>query len=126
MNESWLQPYIAKMLEQYGDFPPPWIYASNSHPVSMGWRMGDGETFIMAFWRWWKKEAKSFNEKVAYFLKWPPPPRWCGWVAETIWDFEAELSDEEFDFSEYFAQMKSFGFEGTDQFHEDFNNESYD
>lgn len=111
-KKHWYQTHVAEMLAQYGDIPPPWIYADNSHPFSMGWRMGSGETHIMVFWDWWKKQAKPFEERIAYFRKWPAPPRWCGWMAVAIWDFEASEEDgEAFDYSKYLEQLRALGFE---------------
>lgn len=126
MYEPWMEKYLTKAFAEHGDFPPPWIYSPNSHPLSMGWRMGDGESYIMVFWTWWKQSNKSFEERVDYFRKWPAPPRWCGWMAETIFDVELWDPEKEIDYSEYFAKLKALGFEGTEKFDEDFNNENYD
>lgn len=126
-KEAWYQTHVAEMLAKHGDIPPPWIYAHNSHPFSMGWRMGSGETHIMVFWDWWKKQAKPFEERIAYFRKWPAPPRWCGWMAEAIWDFEASEEDGEvFDYSNYFEQLRALGFVGTEKYEEDLADENYD
>lgn len=125
-NEKWYVDYVPKMIAQYGDFPPPWIYAENSHPYSMGWRMGGGETHVMAFGEWWEQAHKSFDERIAYFRKWPAPPRWCAWMAETIWDLEPWESEEEFDYTKYFSQLKELGFSGTDDYEADLANENYD
>ena len=88
--------------------------------------MGDGESYIMVFWTWWKQSNKSFEERVDYFRKWPAPPRWCGWMAETIFDVDLWDPEKEIDYSEYFAKLKALGFEGPEKFDEDFNNENYD
>lgn len=126
-KEAWYLAHVDAMITKYGDIPPPWIYADNSHPYSIGWRMGDGETHIMVFWTWWKQQAKSVDERIAYFRKWPAPPRWCGWMAEAIWDFEPSESEGlEFDYSKYFQQLEALGFVGTEKYEEDLANENYD
>ena len=40
---EWYKKRLAELIDQYGDVPPPWVYAENSHPYSIRWRMGDGE-----------------------------------------------------------------------------------
>ena len=63
------------------------------------------------FWTWWKQQAKTVEERIEYFRKWPAPPRWCGWMAEAIWDFEASEEDvEAFDYSKYFEQLAALAY----------------
>ena len=125
-NEQWYLDHASDMIAKHGDFPPPWIYRQNSHPYSIGWRMGGGETHIMAFSEWWEQQAKTTDERIEYFRQWPAPPRWCAWMADAIWDLELWESDDEFDYSDYFAKLKSLGFDGTEDYESDLDNESYD
>lgn len=124
-NDQWYVDYLADMLAKYGDFPPPWIYIENSHPYSMEWRVGSGESYIIAFGEWWEQQDKSFDQRINYFRKWPAPPRWCGWMAEVIWDLEPWESDDEFDYSTYFAKLKNLGFQGTDDYESDLNDDKW-
>lgn len=125
-GEAWYLDHIAEMFEQYGDFPPPWVYVENSHPYSIGWRMGDGESHLMAFGEWWAQENKTLDQRIQYFRKWPPPPRWCAWMAEVIWDLHPWEGTEEFDYSPYFGQLKAMGFDGTDEYLADLDNDTYE
>jgi hypothetical protein len=68
-DEQWYRDRVANMISKHGDFPPPWIYADNSHPYSIGWRMGGGESHIVAFGEWWEQQDMSFDDRIAYFRK---------------------------------------------------------
>ncbi len=46
-EQKWYIESSQKLIEEYGDVPPPWIYSPDSHPYSMEWRMGGGEDHIM-------------------------------------------------------------------------------
>lgn len=79
-NSEWYLKSSKKLIEKYGDIPPPWVYASNFHPLSMGWRMGGGETHMMILHEWLEQKNLSFGERISYLKKYPFPPRWCEWV----------------------------------------------
>jgi hypothetical protein len=124
-QEQWYFAHCADMLAKYGDFPPPWIYMEDSHPYSIGWRMGGGESHVMAFGEWWEQQNKSFDQRIDYFRKWPAPPRWCAWMANVIWDLEPWKSEDEFNYSTYFAKLKNLGFQGTDDYESDLDNDKW-
>ncbi len=124
-QEQWYFAHCADMLAKHGDFPPPWIYMEDSHPYSIGWRMGGGESHIMAFGEWWEQQNKSFDERIDYFRKWPAPPRWCAWMADVIWDLQPWESEAEFDYSTYFEKLKNLGFQGTDDYEADLNDDQW-
>ena len=87
--------------------------------------MGGGESHVMAFGEWWNQQSKSFDERIEYFRKWPPPPRWCAWMADVIWELEPWESEDEFDYLIYFEKLKELGFEGTDDYESDLSKEGY-
>ena len=69
---------------------PPWE-KHNEHPCSLCWRMGCGESYIMAWWEWWRQNYKdkhrSEKEEITYFQEHSPPPHcWLAFVVEAIWD----------------------------------------
>lgn len=114
---------LSKYLIKYNDVPPPWIYVVNSHPYSIQWRMGGGEMHLMMFGAWCDENLLSEADKIIYFKKYPPPPRWLGWMADVIWDLEP--MDDEFDYSKYFERLKAYGFEGTEKYLEDLSDEKW-
>lgn len=124
-DEKWYLDHVASMVESHGDMPPPWIYLEDSHPYSMAWRMGSGETHVMAFGEWWEQQDKTVDERVQYFRKWPPPPRWLAWMVDAVWDLEPWESEDEFDYTPYLEKLKNLGFEGTDDYESDLDNEEY-
>ncbi|MBZ5791175.1 hypothetical protein K8353_13760 [Burkholderia contaminans] len=125
-DEDWYQHDVADYTAQYGTVPPPWIIAADSHPYSMRWRMGGGETFMMVFQEWWEQRAWQEHERVTYFLKWPPPPRWIPWMADVIWDLEPWAEEDEFDYTRYYAQLEQAGFGGTADVEADMEDSRWD
>lgn len=102
---------------------PPWIYSPDSHPYSMEWRMGGGEDHVMAFGTYAKEKLTTLDEKLAYFRKWPPPPRWMAWMANVLFDLEEEEEPE--DYSEYLNRIKELGFQGVDEYEQDLEDEKW-
>ncbi|WP_249384124.1 hypothetical protein [Chitinivorax sp. B] len=64
----------------------------------------------MAWSAWWDAGALSEAARIAYFKQWPPPPCWLVWMIEAIWDLQPWESEDEFDYSPYFAQAEALGF----------------
>lgn len=120
-----IQRNIEKLVSQHDAVPPPWIYAENTHPMSIMWRMGGGEDHIMVFSQWWEQSGMDEAARIAYFKKWPPPPRWMEWMADAIWNLEPWESDGAFDYAPYFARLEAAGFEGVADFEADFNDEKW-
>jgi hypothetical protein len=124
-KQDWYQKFLRELKEKYGDVPPPWIYHRDSHPYSIGWRMGSGESLIMLFGEWWEMEKKNEADRIAYFRKWPAPPRWMPWMADAIWDLKPWESEGEFDYQPYFKKLKELGFEGTEEYEKDLADEKW-
>jgi len=115
---------LKKNIDKYGHVPPPWIFRPNSHPFSIQWRMGAGESYMMVYSTWLTNNMQSKDELIQFFKKYPAPPRWLGNVANSIWNLEP--MDETFDYSKYFTKLKEYGFEGTEKYEEDLSNGEYD
>ena len=118
-QEEWYLREQKKYLSKYGEIPPHWIIFPDSHPYSIQWRMGGGETFVMVFTTWFEDNFKTESDKVAFFLKYPPPPRWMEVMASYIWE---EIPEVEFEKGEYLSKLKALGFYGTAQFRSDLEN----
>jgi hypothetical protein len=123
-DAEWYKDKVAQWVAQYGAIPPPWVFAENSHPYSMRWRMGEGETLVMVFGEWWEQDNKSEEQRIAYFRRWPPPPRWISWMADAIWDLEPWNSDE-FDYRPYFKKLSELGFQGVEDYERDLDDEKW-
>ena len=111
-NEDWYKEALLKWEEEYGEVPPPWVFRPEGHPYSIGWRMGAGESFLMVFWQWWEQKSPTETEALAYFKKYNPPPRWLGWVCETIWELDAEIALDS-DYVQELKKLETYGFKGT-------------
>jgi hypothetical protein len=122
---EWYKKRVTQWVAQYGAVPPPWVFAENSHPYSIRWRMGEGETLLMVFGEWWEQENKSETERIEYFQKWPAPPRWMPWMADVIWGLESEDYEGEFDYQPYFRKLTDLGFQGADDYESDLDDEKW-
>ena len=112
-KEEWYIKERELNISKYGEVPPHWVVFPNSHPYSSRWRMGKGETFVMVFSTWLEDNYEEEEAKVAFFLKYPPPPRWLAVTASYIW---ADTPMEGFEKSEYLQKLKALGFSDTERY----------
>ncbi|MBC8139399.1 MAG: hypothetical protein H8F28_26275 [Fibrella sp.] len=117
-EQDWMQREIERLTHQIGDVPPPWTFSPNSHPYSIEWRMGAGEGYLMVLARWWESANLDEAERIAYFRKYPPPPRWLQWMIDTLWDIRS-WEQEEFDYTPYFDRVQEMGFGSKADFDKD-------
>lgn len=104
-----MQQEIARLETRYGTVPPPWVVFPDIHPYSVGWRMGVGEGFLLLWGAWWERQAQSEPDRVAYFRRFPPPPRWLEWMLDALWSLNLGEEDEP-DLDPYFAHADALGF----------------
>lgn len=119
-TSEWYLSSKKKQFEEYGSVVPPWIVSTNSHPASMEWRMGDGETRIMVFAIWWNQQNYTEEQALSYFKKFVPPPRWMMWMADVLWKINMYIP-EEFEGSIFYNKLLVLGFEGVTNFQKDFD-----
>ena len=124
-NEQWYIEGVQAYLAKYGEVPPPWIFAPEYHPYSIGWRMGSGESHMMYLDEWMSQQKMSFAEKVNYLHRYPAPPRWYQWLVHFLWD-DLPYDMEDQDYLKYFEKLNELGFKLADQFQEDFDREDLD
>ena len=122
-ENQWIASETNRYLAAYGEVPPPWVFAPNSHPLSIQWRMGGGEGFLMVFNSWFGPTIDNETDRIAYFRKNPPPPRWMEWMVCAIWSLEPW--EEEIDFAPYFEKLVNLGFEGVSEFEQDYEDEKW-
>ena len=58
------------------DLPPPWIKYPHIARFDIGWRMGMGENYYNAFYKWFS--GISSDERKNYVDRFPEPPQWMG------------------------------------------------
>lgn len=72
MNETKLPTgTINKFIEEKTLMEPPWIAFPSYGRYSLGWRMGAGESYLMAFFKW--RSQLSDEDKRVYESLFPPP-----------------------------------------------------
>ena len=118
-QSSDLEQEAARLTEQYGAVPPPWSMFPDEHPYSICWRMGAGESYIIVWGHWWKRVPWSHEERIAYFRKWPPPPRFLECLANYLWDLKTWESKGEFDYTPYFNELERLGFGSRSEYERD-------
>lgn len=124
-DAEWYLKSSKVLLEKYGDIPPPWIYAPDLHPYSMGWRMGGGETHMMIFNEWLDQNPLSFDDRVKFLQKYPAPARWYKWIIYFLWKVDSSEFGET-DYFPYFEKLEKLGFSNTNDFTNDFNRDDLD
>jgi hypothetical protein len=83
--EDWAKKTIAKELAMQDDLLPPWQRHPEIPPGSLGWRMGHGETYMVA-WDQWANQLKQ-EQLIEYFKKYAPIPiEWLSWVSYRFGD----------------------------------------
>ncbi|MCZ8215064.1 MAG: hypothetical protein O9262_02445 [Cyclobacteriaceae bacterium] len=115
---------INELTIKYGEVPPYWVYKPNSHPYSIFWRQGGGEEFADCFVIWFEENCRTLEDKIIYFKKYSPPPRWLATVVEFLWEVEG-WTDPTFDYTPYFRQLEEFGFNGISDYQKDLDDEKW-
>ncbi|MGI4863496.1 MAG: hypothetical protein ACRYFZ_06200 [Janthinobacterium lividum] len=69
---------------------PLWLAFPAIPRYSIGWRMGEGDSYSWEFSKWWKKLSPAAQQE--YQKLYPEPIGWRGWYAEAEW--EEEEGDE--------------------------------
>lgn len=78
--DHWAKETIAKELTPQGDLLPPWKKYPEIPRNSIGWRMGYGESYMIAWDKW--VEPMELEQLVEYFRKYSPiPVDWLDWTA---------------------------------------------
>lgn len=57
--------------------PLPWMRFPDIHPCSIGWRMGEGESYLMHFSDWWLTLTEG--ERIEVEMIHPATGPWAGW-----------------------------------------------
>ena|GEM_PF-1027808 len=127
-DRDWYIKASKEYIDQHDDVPAPWIICPTFHPYSIGWRMGRGESFMMVWGEWWEQMKLDFDERLAYFRKYPPPPRWFEFTSRELFELDpwGRAAGDPFDYLPYFEKLTEMGFEGAERIEEDMNDKRWD
>jgi len=115
-----MEPEIARLTAEYGAVPPPWVAFPDTHPYSIHWRMGAGEYHVMLWAKWWDDQRFDEASRIEYFRRWPPPPRWLGWMIDAVWDVDpSDDDDAETERSAYYGRVDALGFGTRSEYERD-------
>jgi len=102
-DAAWVRKIIEQELTPQGDLLPPWKKYPEIKRYSIGWRMGKGEVYMIA-WREWSHEMGK-DQKIDYFKKYSPIPlEWLDWLAYLFGN--KEIVDEMFTGDGEFAGIR--------------------
>ena len=68
------------------DMPPPWLKYPELPHGSIGWRMGFGEEYYNAFYKWFS--ALKAADRMQFRQSMPEPSEWSGFyqmIADSPW-----------------------------------------
>lgn len=87
--------HLAENLDAHGDLAPPWEKFPTYERMTIGWRMGYGETWLDFFSVFTEGLGLSFEARLAYLKRHAPAPvSWADWVWSVLHPSE---EDEDFD-----------------------------
>lgn len=110
---------FAKTQKKDSSIPPLWVVFPDEHPLSICWRMGAGQDHLHKWSKWWKTQTNE-EDRIAYFLKRPPPPRWLVWMIDAIWDIRPWEHKNGFDYAPYFIRVEELGLGTKDEYEREF------
>lgn len=61
---------------------PPWLAYPHIPKISIGWRMGDGETYLHEFEKWFITKSKEIQER--YTIENSEPEDWEGFYSNIL------------------------------------------
>jgi hypothetical protein len=67
---------------------PLWLALPAIPRYSIGWRMGEGDSYSWDFAQWW--ETLSPTAQQAYQQRYPEPVGWLGWYSDEDWEEDSE------------------------------------
>jgi hypothetical protein len=80
---KWIQEEIKSALTPTGDLLPPWLRYPDIRYGSIGWRMGPGEVYMMAWTEW--SGSFTADQLLEYFRHYAPvPPEWLSFVSDAL------------------------------------------
>lgn len=107
---SWQQFYrdrLAAELDANGDLTPPWEKFPRYDRYTIGWRMGDGESWL-CYWSVFLEDLDpAFDVRLAYLRRHPPAPKnWASRVYHVLYP-SAEDDDEDEDSTQATDQRRA-------------------
>ncbi len=105
--EPWMLRKIDSLVTEHGTVPPPWVIF-DEHPYSICWRMGGGESYLLLWWEWWRRQGLTEDQRIAYFRRWPPPHCWLVFLIGAGWD--VDTFEEEANLAPDFERTATLGF----------------
>lgn len=86
--DEWRRQHTDDLLARFGgELPPPWARFPTYTRSTIGWRMGGGEGWLMAFWSWLREDVPDDEQTRLAFLKRhrPAPLTWASSVYAVLY-----------------------------------------
>jgi hypothetical protein len=110
MPMSWKDPRraIAEHLDRQGDLAPPWERFPKYERYAIGWRMGEGETWLWLWHTFVQDLDPAFEVRLAYLRRHAPAPvSWAGSVYRVLHPDENEDEEEDDDDVDRFEDRRA-------------------
>ena len=73
---QWNEAIIDAETRAHGVVRPPWARYPSLPAGCIGWRMGDGESWLVVWQAWLERQTWSRDERIAYLRRYPAPKTW--------------------------------------------------
>ena len=84
------------MLDSHGDLPPPWVKYPEYDRYTIGWRMGAGEGYLMAWDTFLETLDHSFDTRLSYLRRHAPAPYiFADWVYDVLYPNASAIENDE-------------------------------
>jgi hypothetical protein len=81
-HDDYYREHLPEHLDAHGDLTPPWARFPNYERYTIGWRMGEGETWLGLWWFFLKGLGDAPDTRLAYLRRHAPAP--VNW-ADAVW-----------------------------------------
>lgn len=106
--KEWLEGELPNYLDERGELKPPWVRFPHYERGTIGWRMGDGETWMGLWYHFCEKLDKQ--GRIDHLRRHPrAPENWADIIFRVLnpdWDSEVD--------SNQYQALRKDGFVGTD------------
>jgi hypothetical protein len=95
-HREYARAHLAENLDARGDLAPPWEKFPTYERMTIGWRMGHGETWLGFYHAFTDSLGPAFDARLAYLQRHAPAPvSWADWVWSTLHPDEEDEEDED-------------------------------
>ena len=97
-SNDYYHKHLPEHLDARGDLAPPWEEFPHYERHTIGWRMGDGESWLGFCSLFFKKLPTDFESRLAYLQRHAKAPyTWSDWVYDVLYPNASDDDDDDDD-----------------------------